>query len=137
MPSERLRRRCAVHSGGELLLLAACSLGPTPEELAEQAARLQEELNLKQVREQMGHCIGTWATSTNRVCTKPSSEKGRISTSCKGDDLLDGKFLVVSIDPMTVKLEENPPPTSKPRSISRKRAIPERPEPGCPSAADS
>lgn len=82
--------------------------GPTPEELAEQAARQQEALRLKQLREQMGQYRYLGYLSQQGV-QKAFVGKGKDIYIIRKGDTLDGKFLVASIDPTTVKLRE---PTS-------------------------
>jgi hypothetical protein len=81
------------------------SLGPTPEELAEQAARQQEELKLKQVREQMGQYRYLGYLNQQGV-HKAFVGKGKDIYILRKGDTLDGKFLVASIDPATIKLRE-------------------------------
>ena len=102
--------------------------GPTPEELAEQvaqqqeqlaeqaaqAARQQEELMLKQVREQMGQYRYLGYLNQQGV-QKAFVGKGKDIYILRKGDTLDGKFLVASIDPATVKLKE--PTTSLETSI--------------------
>jgi hypothetical protein len=88
--------------------------GPTPEELAEQAARQQEELKLKQVREQMGQYRYLGYLSQQGV-QKAFVGKGKDIYIIRKGDTLDGKFLVASIDPVTVKLRE--PTTSLETSL--------------------
>lgn len=79
--------------------------GPTPEELAEQAARQQEELKLKQVREQMGQYRYLGYLNQQGV-HKAFVGKGKDIYIIRSGDKLDGKFLVASIDPTSVKLKE-------------------------------
>lgn len=79
--------------------------GPTPEELAEQAARQQEELKLKQVREQMGQYRYLGYLNQQGV-HKAFVGKGTDIYIIRTGDTLDGKFLVASIDPTSVKLKE-------------------------------
>lgn len=88
--------------------------GPTPQELAEQAARQQEELKLKQLREQMGQYRYLGYLSQQGV-QKAFVGKGKDIYIIRKGDKLDGKFLVASIDPATVKLKE--PTTSLETSI--------------------
>jgi hypothetical protein len=88
--------------------------GPTPEELAEQAARQQEELKLKQVREQMGQYRYLGYLSQQGV-QKAFVGKGKDIYIIRKGDTLDGKFLATSIDPTTVKLQE--PTTSLETSL--------------------
>jgi|CXWL01.1.fsa_nt_gi hypothetical protein len=102
--------------------------GPTPEELAEQAvrqqeqlaeqaaqaARQQEELMLKQVREQMGQYRYLGYLNQQGV-HKAFVGKGKDIYILRKGDKLDGKFLVASIDPTSVKLKE--PTTSLEASI--------------------
>jgi hypothetical protein len=95
-------------------VVPAAPLGPTPEELAEQAARQQEELNLKQVREQMGQYRYLGYLNQQGV-HKAFVGKGKDIYILRKGDTLDGKFLVASIDPMTVKLKE--PTTSLETSL--------------------
>lgn len=79
--------------------------GPTPEELAEQAARQQKELRLKQLREQMGQYRYLGYLSQQGM-HKAFVGKGKDLYIIRKGDTLDGKFLVASIDPATVKLRE-------------------------------
>jgi hypothetical protein len=79
--------------------------GPTPEELAEQAARQQEELTHKQVREQMGQYRYLGYLNQHGV-HKAFVGKGTDIYIIRIGDKLDGKFLVASIDPTSVKLKE-------------------------------
>jgi hypothetical protein len=99
--------------------------GPTPEEqaeqaaqqqeqLAEQAARQQEELMLKQVREQMGQYRYLGYLNQQGV-QKAFVGKGKDIYILRKGDKLDGKFLVASIDPTSVKLKE--PTTSLETSL--------------------
>jgi len=97
---------------------------PTPEELAEQAAqqqqlaeqaaRQQEELMLKQVREQMGQYRYLGYLNQQGV-QKAFVGKGKDIYILRKGDKLDGKFFVTSIGPMTVKLKE--PTTSLETSL--------------------
>ena len=79
--------------------------GPTPEELAEQAARQQEEVKLKQVREQMGQYRYLGYLNQQGV-HKAFVGKGTDIYIIRTGDTLDGKFLVASIGPTSVKLKE-------------------------------
>ena len=79
--------------------------GPTPEELAEQAAREQEELKLKQVREQMGQYRYLGYLNQQGV-HKAFVGKGTDIYIIRKGDKLDGKFLVSAIDPTSVTLKE-------------------------------
>ena len=79
--------------------------GPTPEELAEQAAKQQEELKLKQVREQMSQYRYLGYLNQQGV-HKAFVGKGTDIYIIRAGDTLDGKFLVASIDPTSVKLKE-------------------------------
>ena len=79
--------------------------GPTPEELAEQAARQQEELKLKQVREQMGQYRYLGYLNQQGV-HKAFVGKGTDIYIIRKGDKLDGKFLVSAIDPTSVTLKE-------------------------------
>ena len=79
--------------------------GPTPEELAAQAARQQEELMLKQVREQMGQYRYLGYLNQQGV-HKAFVGKGNDIYIIRKGDKLDGKFLVSAIDPMSVTLKE-------------------------------
>jgi hypothetical protein len=79
--------------------------GPTPEELAEQAARQQEELKLKQVREQMSQYRYLGYLNQQGV-HKAFVGKGTDIYIIRKGDTLDGKFLVASIDPTSVTLKE-------------------------------
>ena len=88
--------------------------GPTPEELAEQGAQQQEELKLKQVREQMGQYRYLGYLSQQGV-QKAFVGKGKDIYIIRKGDTLDGKFLVASIDPTTVTLRE--PSTSLETSL--------------------
>jgi hypothetical protein len=102
--------------------------GPTPEELAAQAvrqqeqlaeqaaqaARQQEELMLKQVREQMGQYRYLGYLNQQGV-HKAFVGKGKDIYILRKGDKLDGKFVVASIDPITVKLRE--PTTSLETSL--------------------
>lgn len=92
--------------------------GPTTEELAEQAARQQAELNLKQVREQMGQYRYLGYLSQQGV-QKAFVGKGKEIYIIRKGDKLDGKFLVASIDPAIIKLRE--PSTSLEASIELKK----------------
>jgi hypothetical protein len=92
--------------------------GPTPEELAEQAARQQEELKLKQLREQMGQYRYLGYLSQQGV-QKAFVGKGTDIYIIRTGDTLDGKFLVASIDPTTVKLKE--PTTSLETSLDLRK----------------
>lgn len=92
--------------------------GPTPEELAEQAARQQEELNLRQLREQMGQYRYLGYLSQQGV-QKAFVGKGKDIYIIRKGDKLDGKFLVASVDPTIVKLKE--PITSLEASIELKK----------------
>ena len=105
---------------------------PTPEELAEQVARQQaqlaeqvaqvaqqqEELKLQQVREQMGQYRYLGYLNQQGV-QKAFMGKGKDIYILRTGDKLDGKFLVASIDPTTVKLKE--PATSLETSIELKK----------------
>jgi hypothetical protein len=91
---------------------------PTPEELAARAARQQEELRLKQVREQMGQYRYLGYLSQQGV-QKAFVGKGKDIYIIRKGDKLEGKFLVASIDPATVKLRE--PTTSLETSIELKK----------------
>jgi hypothetical protein len=102
--------------------------GPTPEELAEQAARQQEqlaeqaaqaarqqeELMLKQVREQMGQ-YRYLGYLNQQGMHKAFVGKGKDIYILRKGDKLDDKFFVASIDSMTVKLKE--PTTSQETSL--------------------
>ena len=93
--------------------------GPTPEELAAQAAqaarqqeelaaqvvRQQEELMLQQVREQMGQYRYLGYLNQQGV-HKAFVGKGKDIYIIRTGDKLDGKFLVASINPTSVKLKE-------------------------------
>ena len=79
--------------------------GPTPEELAEQAALEQEELTRKQVREQMGQYRYLGYLNQQGV-HKAFVGKGTDIYIIRTGDTLDGKFLVASIGPTSVKLKE-------------------------------
>jgi hypothetical protein len=79
--------------------------GPTPEELAEQAAQQQAELTRKQVREQMGQYRYLGYLNQQGV-HKAFVGKGNDIYIIRKGDKLDGKFLVASIDPTSVKLTE-------------------------------
>ncbi|MCX5723973.1 MAG: hypothetical protein NTX84_05545 [Nitrospirae bacterium] len=79
--------------------------GPTPEELAAQAARQQEELKLKQLREQMGQYRYLGYLSQQGV-QKAFVGKGRDIYIIRKGDKLDGKFVVASIDAATIRLRE-------------------------------
>lgn len=92
--------------------------GPTPEELAEQAARQQEELRLKQVREQMGQYRYLGYLSQQGV-QKAFVGKGTDIYIIRKGDRLDGKFLVASIDAAMVKLKE--PTTNLETSLDLKK----------------
>lgn len=92
--------------------------GPTPEELAELAARQQEELNLRQVREQMGQYRYLGYLSQHGV-QKAFVGKGKDIYIIRKGDKLDGKFLVASVDPTIVRLKE--PTTSLETSIELKK----------------
>lgn len=91
--------------------------GPTPEELVAQAARQQEELKLKQLREQMGQYRYLGYLSQQGV-QKAFVGKGRDIYIIRRGDKLDGKFLVASIDAATVTLRE--PITSLEASLDLK-----------------
>jgi hypothetical protein len=92
--------------------------GPAPEELAEQATRQQEELNLRQLREQMGQYRYLGYLSQQGV-EKAFVGKGKDIYIIRKGDKLDGKFLVASIDPTSVKLKE--PITSLETSLDLKK----------------
>ena len=92
--------------------------GPTPEELAKQAARQQEELNLRQLRKQINQYRYLNYLSQQGV-QKAFVGKGKDIYIIRKGDKLDGKFLVASIDPTTVKLKE--PTTSLEASIELKK----------------
>ena len=92
--------------------------GPTPEEWAEQAARQREALKLNQLREQMGQYRYLGFLSQQGV-QKAFVGKGKSIYIIREGDKLDGKFLVASIDPATVKLRE--PTTSLETSIELKK----------------
>lgn len=92
--------------------------GPTPEELAEQAARQQEALKLNYLREQMGQFRYLGYLSQQGV-QKAFVGKGKAIYIIREGDKLDGKFLVASINPATVKLRE--PTTSLETSIELKK----------------
>lgn len=92
--------------------------GPTPEELAQQAARQQEALALKHVREQIGQYRYLGYLSQQGV-QKAFVGKGKDIYILRKGDTLDGKFLVASIDPATVKLRE--PTTSLETSLELKK----------------
>ena len=79
--------------------------GPTPEEVAEQAAWQQKQLNLEQVREQMGQYRYLGYLSQQGV-QKAFVGKGKDIYILRKGDKIDGKFLVGSIDPGTLKLKE-------------------------------
>jgi len=87
---------------------------PTPEELAELAAWQQKELKLVQVREQMGQ-YRYLGYLNQQGLQKAFVGKGKDIYIIRKGDTLDGKFLVASIDPTTVKLRE--PTTSLETSI--------------------
>ena len=89
--------------------------GPTPEELAEQAAWHQKQLNLENVRGQMGQYRYLGYLSQQGV-HKAFVGKGNDIYIIRKGDKLDGKFLVASIDAETVKLRE--PTTSLETSIN-------------------
>lgn len=91
--------------------------GPMPEELAAQAARQQEELKFKQLREQMGQYRYLGYFSQQGVL-KAFVGKGRDIYIIRKGDKLDGKFLVASIDAATVTLRE--PITSLETSLDLK-----------------
>jgi hypothetical protein len=78
---------------------------PTPEELAEQAARQQKELTQQEVREQMRQYRYLGYLDQQGV-QKAFVGKGTSIYIIRKGDKLDGKFLVASIDPATVKLRE-------------------------------
>jgi hypothetical protein len=92
--------------------------GPTPEEVAEQVAQQQEELKLQQVREQMGQYRYLGYLNQQGV-QKAFVGKGKDIHILRKGDTLDGKFLVASIDPATIKLRE--PATSLETSIELKK----------------
>jgi type IV secretory pathway VirB10-like protein len=92
--------------------------GPTPEELAEQAARQQEELKRKQLREQMSQYRYLGYLSQQGV-QKAFVGKGKDIYIIRKGDTLDGKFLVAAIDPSIVKLRE--PSTSLETSLEIKK----------------
>jgi hypothetical protein len=100
-------------------VVPAAPPGPTPEELAEQAARQQEELNLRQLREQMGQYRYLGYLSQQGV-EKAFVGKGKDISIIRKGDKLDGKFLVASIDPTSVKLKE--PITSLETSLALTKA---------------
>lgn len=79
--------------------------GPTQEELAEQAARQQEELKRKQVREQMGQYRYLGYLSQQGV-EKAFLGKGKDIYIIRKGDKIEGKFLVASIGPASVKIRE-------------------------------
>lgn len=92
--------------------------GPALEELAAQAARQQEELNLKQMREQMGQYRYLGYLNQQGV-QKGFVGKGKDIYIIRKGDKLDGKFLVASVDPTIVKLKE--PATNIEASIELKK----------------
>ena len=116
----------------EVAVVPAAPPEPTPEELAEQvarqqaqlaeqaaqAAREQEELKLQQVREQMGQYRYLGYLNQQGV-QKAFVGKGKDIYILRTGDKLDGKFLVASIEPTTVKLKE--PATSLETSIELKK----------------
>lgn len=77
----------------------------SPEELAAQAARQQEELRLRQLKEQMAQYryLGFLTRDGDR---KAFLGKGRELYVIRLGDKLEGKFLVAAIDSETVKLRE-------------------------------
>lgn len=92
--------------------------GPTPEELAELAAKQQEELRRKQVQEQMGQ-YRYLGYLTQQGVQKAFVGKGKDIYIIRQGDKLDGKFLVASINATTVKLKE--PITSLETSLDLKK----------------
>ena len=92
--------------------------GPTPEALAEQAAKQQEELRRKQVQEQMGQ-YRYLGYLTQQGVQKAFVGKGKDIYIIRQGDKLDGKFLVASINATTVKLKE--PVTSLEASLDLKK----------------
>ena len=102
----------------EIAALPPAPPEPTPEELAAQAARQQEELNLKQMREQMGQYRYLGYLSQEGV-HKAFLGKGKDIYIIRKGDTLDGKFLVASINPVTVKLKE--PTTNLETSLDLKK----------------
>jgi len=92
--------------------------GPTPEELAEQAAKQQEELRRKQVQEQMGQ-YRYLGYLTQQGVQKAFVGKGKDIYIIRQGDKLEGKFLVASINATTVKLRE--PVTSLETSLDLKK----------------
>jgi hypothetical protein len=92
--------------------------GPTLEELAVQAARQQEELKHKQVREQMAQYRYLGYLSQQGI-EKAFVGKGKDIYIIRKGDKLEGKFLVASIDPVSVKLKE--PVTNLEASIDLKK----------------
>ena len=79
--------------------------GPTPEELAEKAAREQQELKLKQLKEQMGQYryIGFVTQDGDR---KAFLGKGHEIYIIRQGDKLDGKFVVATVEAASVKIRE-------------------------------
>jgi hypothetical protein len=92
--------------------------GPTPEELAEQAAKQQEDLRRKQAQEQMGQ-YRYLGYLTQQGVQKAFVGKGKDIYIIRQGDKLDGKFLVASINATTVKLKE--PVTSLEASLDLKK----------------
>lgn len=92
--------------------------GPTPEELAEQAARQQEELLRRQVREQMSQYRYLGYLSQHGV-DKAFVGKGKDIYIIRKGEKLDGKFVVAAIDSSSVKLRE--PVTNQEASINLKK----------------
>ena len=94
--------------------------GPTPEELAEQAAWQQKQLHLEQVRVQMGQYRYLGYLSQQGM-QKAFVGKGKDIYILRKGDKIDGKFLVGSIDPGTLKLKE--PITSLETSIELTKEV--------------
>jgi hypothetical protein len=79
--------------------------GPSPEEVAEEQARQQRELKLKQLKEQMGQYryLGYLAQDGDR---KAFLGKGHEIYIIRQGDKLDGKFQVAVVEPSIVKIRD-------------------------------
>lgn len=79
--------------------------GPTAEELAAQAAAQERELKLKQLKEQMSQYRYLGYVSHDGD-SKAFLGKGHEIFIIRQGDKLDGKFLVASVEPASVKIRE-------------------------------
>jgi hypothetical protein len=79
--------------------------GPTPEELAAQAAAQERELKVKQLKEQMSQYRYLGYVSHDGD-SKAFLGKGHEIYIIRQGDRLDGKFVVATVEPASVKIRE-------------------------------